>query len=54
VPSTITIRSATLARFDDVAIMVGPKNPDSSVPVPESPHRRENQPRSSAGHVVIM
>ena len=30
-PSTITIRPATLARFQDVAIMVGPKNPDSSV-----------------------
>jgi GNAT superfamily N-acetyltransferase len=31
VPSNIAIRPATLARFDDVAIMVGPKNPDSSV-----------------------
>jgi GNAT superfamily N-acetyltransferase len=29
--SNIAIRPATLARFDDVAIMVGPKNPDSSV-----------------------
>ena len=28
---SIEIRPATLARFDDVAIMVGPKNPDSSV-----------------------
>jgi GNAT superfamily N-acetyltransferase len=31
VPSNIAIRPATLARFHDVAIMVGPKNPDSSV-----------------------
>jgi len=31
VPSNIAIRPATLARFPDVAIMVGPKNPDSSV-----------------------
>ena len=30
-PANIEIRPATLARFDDVAIMVGPKNPDSSV-----------------------
>ena len=30
-PSNIAIRPATLARFHDVAIMVGPKNPDSSV-----------------------
>jgi GNAT superfamily N-acetyltransferase len=30
-PSNIAIRPATLARFPDVAIMVGPKNPDSSV-----------------------
>ena len=30
-PSNIAIRPATLARFADVAIMVGPKNPDSSV-----------------------
>jgi GNAT superfamily N-acetyltransferase len=30
-PSNIAIRPATLARFDDVAIMVGPKNPESSV-----------------------
>ena len=28
---SITIRPATLARFDDVAIMLGPKNPNSSV-----------------------
>jgi GNAT superfamily N-acetyltransferase len=28
---SIEIRPATLARFEDVAIMVGPKNPDSSV-----------------------
>jgi len=31
VPSHIAIRPATMARFPDVAIMVGPKNPDSSV-----------------------
>jgi GNAT superfamily N-acetyltransferase len=31
VPSNIAIRPATSARFHDVAIMVGPKNPDSSV-----------------------
>jgi GNAT superfamily N-acetyltransferase len=31
VPSNIAIRPATLARFPDVAIMLGPKNPDSSV-----------------------
>ncbi|HXD24854.1 MAG TPA: GNAT family N-acetyltransferase [Propionibacteriaceae bacterium] len=30
-PSHIAIRPATMARFPDVAIMVGPKNPDSSV-----------------------
>jgi GNAT superfamily N-acetyltransferase len=28
---SIQIRPATLARFDDVAIMLGPKNPNSSV-----------------------
>jgi GNAT superfamily N-acetyltransferase len=28
---SIEIRPATLARFDDVAIMLGPKNPNSSV-----------------------
>jgi GNAT superfamily N-acetyltransferase len=28
---SIKIRPATIARFDDVAIMVGPKSPDSSV-----------------------
>ena len=28
---SIEIRPATIARFDDVAIMLGPKNPDSSV-----------------------
>jgi hypothetical protein len=28
---SIEIRPATMARFDDVAIMLGPKNPDSSV-----------------------
>jgi len=28
---SITVAPATIARFDDVAIMLGPKNPDSSV-----------------------
>jgi GNAT superfamily N-acetyltransferase len=28
---SIEVRPATIARFDDVAIMLGPKNPDSSV-----------------------
>jgi hypothetical protein len=28
---SIVVRPATRARFDDVAIMLGPKNPDSSV-----------------------
>jgi hypothetical protein len=28
---SIVVRPATKARFDDVAIMLGPKNPDSSV-----------------------
>ena len=28
---SIVVRAATLARFDDVATMLGPKNPDSSV-----------------------
>jgi GNAT superfamily N-acetyltransferase len=30
-PVSIEVRPATIARFDDVAIMLGPKNPDSSV-----------------------
>ena len=28
---SIEVRPATMARFDDVATMLGPKNPDSSV-----------------------
>jgi GNAT superfamily N-acetyltransferase len=28
---SIEVQAATIARFDDVAIMLGPKNPDSSV-----------------------
>ena len=44
---SIVVRPATKARFDDVATMLGPKNPGLlGVLVPQSPAGLEDQPRA--------